>query len=51
MNVSFGFNQQPANCRVTFTGSVMQSGIFATRTEHQKQSLKTQHKISIKLQT
>jgi hypothetical protein len=51
IHVSFGIKQQLASCRVTITVSVMQSGILVTRTEHQKQSSKTQHKISIKLQT
>ncbi len=51
IHISFGINQQLASCRVTITGSNKQSGAMATRTEHQKQSSKTQHKISIKLQT
>jgi hypothetical protein len=38
IHVSFGCNQQLAHCRVTITGSVMQSGALATRTENQKQS-------------
>jgi hypothetical protein len=46
IHVSVVCNQQLAYCRVTFTtftGSEMQSGAFATRTENQKQTSKTQH--------
>ena len=53
IHVSFGWNQQLASCRVTFQGSVMQSGAFDTRTENQMKisKNKTQQKFSNKLQT
>jgi hypothetical protein len=38
IHVRFGIKQQLAYCLVTITGSVMQSGILVTRTEHQKQT-------------
>ncbi len=53
IHVSFRWNQQLASCRVTITGSAMQSGALATRTENQMKTSKnkTHQKFSSKFST
>jgi hypothetical protein len=53
IHVSFRWNQQLASCRVTITGSVMQSGALVTRTENQMKisKNKTHQKFSNKFWT
>ena len=50
IHVSFRWNQQLANCRLTIQGSVIQSGALETRTENKKKisKNKTQQKFSNK---
>jgi hypothetical protein len=40
IDAKFGINKQLASCRVTITGSDVQSGALETRTENQKQPSK-----------
>ncbi len=53
IHVSFRWNQQLASCRVTITGSEMQSGALVTRTENQMKisENKTHQKFSNKFST